>query len=319
MRFTSITREEPIGEADEVHLLREFAKSVRIEGLPDKSLKFLRTEIKKEITGCKSFLEMLETLQNLISDKLDALITADEFLPRSYASSSSYSSSSSSSSTYNDKQDKPKSKKTRKHDNASATSWGPSAAGVSGKCQGCGWDTKNTKKKGVIGPPGKWVCPRNDMRGCTTDLRRNTSSSTWSELLVGKKWKEAGYSSLPKSEDITLVNAKAKRASHIPDGKFTFMINQIDQLILMNELIPFSLSSVQARRRWDPAENKPASESAPAGNLILDTGAIGACVVSTAFFDRIVSSNTNYTLHDICHEINTAMNDNTISDKEISL
>ena len=158
LRFTSITREEPIGEADEVHLLREFAKSVRIEGLPEKYLKFLRTEIKKEITGCKFFLEMLETLQNLISDKLDALITADEFLPRSYASSSSYSSSFFSS-TYDDKQDKPKSKKTRKHDNASATSWGPSAAGDAGKCQGCGWDTKNTKKKGVDGPQRSGYAP----------------------------------------------------------------------------------------------------------------------------------------------------------------
>ena len=140
---------------------------------------------------------MKAILQNLVIDKINTLILADDFLPRSYAASSSSSSSSSSSTNHNDWQDRQKNKKPRKHDNASASSGGSSvsaslqgSAGAGGKCKGCGWDVKNTKKKGENGPPGKWVCPRNDMRGCTTDLRRNTSSSTWSESLVVKKWKE---------------------------------------------------------------------------------------------------------------------------------
>ena len=324
IRFSEITEEDPVTEAEEVHLLREFSKSLKFIGIPDKSLNFLRNEIKRVISGCKCFLEMKDFITDLVVDRLNTLIAADNFLPRSYAASSWSSSSSSSPSNHTEWQDRPKAKKQRKHDHASAPSGGSSVsdsfqrpAGDAGKCNGCGWDNKNTKKKGEGGPPGKWVCPRNEMRGCSTDLRRNTSSSTWSESLVGKKWKEAGYTSLPKSEDITLLNAKAKRDSYVPEGKFTFMINQIDQLKLTNELIPFSIPIVQARKR-DSAGNKPVIESAPTGNLLLDTGAIGACVVSTSFYDQIVSNNTNYTIHDTCHEINTAMNENTISDKEIS-
>ena len=171
----------------------------------------------------------------------------------------------------------------------------------------------NMPKGGIL----NFFCPRNDKKGCNSDPRRNTTSEGWADSKVGKQWQAHGFSALPKSEDITLENAAAKRAEHKHKGKYSYMINECNKLILENELISYSLSNVQARNKRERLADEPIG-CALAGSLLLDTGAIGSCVVSNDFFDKLVSNNIKHILHDTCHELNTAMNHNTISNKEVS-
>jgi hypothetical protein len=126
-------------------------------------------------------------------------------------------------------------------------------------CKGCGWTTKPDRKPGDTGRPARYQCMRNGIDGCTKDPRRNPRNSPWAESEVGLEWKQHGYDSLPKDVTIVLQNASERRKTFVATkkpsradshgkakyGKATMWTNYSNDLLLTNELIPFSLSGVQ--------------------------------------------------------------------------
>jgi hypothetical protein len=85
----------------------------------------------------------------------------------------------------------------------------------------------------------------------------------------------------------------------------TLLLSALHIIKVNTELTSYSLSNVQARNKRD---------------RLADTGMCpcGSCVVSVGCFDKLVSNNIKHVLHDTCLELNTAMNHNTISNKEVS-
>jgi hypothetical protein len=193
--------------------------------------------------------------------------------------------------------------------------------------------TKSNKTPGKISNlPQEFRCRRGENKeGCGSDPRFNSSNQPWAESEVGKMWKAAGYDALPKDVTITLKNAKERRISFSPNkansnkgnqpGRYAYMVDACKDLLLTSELIPFSLSNVQdTRRKAESGSKHPrdSADSALAASLLLDTGAIGACVVSDSYLAIMNNSNFSFKSHKINHELNSALNDNTISNLEVS-
>ena len=99
---------------------------------------------------------------------------------------------------------------------------------------------------------------------------------------------------LPKDETITLQNAEERKTS-FTGGESVCYAQHSDKLLISRELINFSLyDDVQAgnrrkrRRATSAISNRGDEAPALLGRLLLDSGALGRCVVSSSFFDKIV-------------------------------
>ena len=176
-------------------------------------------------------------------------------------------------------------------------------------CKGCGYNMRSAKS-------GKgWKCTRNGGAGCDSDARRNSSSAEWKDSTVGKAWAALGYPVIPKKDSITLKNAEEHR-KNFNSGNFAYVINECNNLILNQELIYFSLCDTAQTRRPRNKDNAPAASH----QLLLDTGAIGQCVVSLQFHKYLRLSNIAYTTESIDHIVSTAAenNNNLRSDTSLS-
>ena len=81
------------------------------------------------------------------------------------------------------------------------------------------------------------------MRGCQSDKRRNNTTSEWDVSEIGKKQNAEGFTSLPKSEDVNLGNAKEKKANYVPQDKITTLATMNSSVSFDDEeLIPFVLN-----------------------------------------------------------------------------
>ena len=198
------------------------------------------------------------------------------------------------------------------------------------RCKGCGWELRRDAM-------GDLKCTRST-NGCRDDPRRNPSNDEWEESPVGKKWISLGYrNGLPK--DVTITTKNAIERKHDFMGKMNVMLQNCSTIALTAELIPFSVNdcSQPKRRQMEgrtrsghPPSRKvrtgrrTTKDSAPtalSGNALLDTGAIGRCVVSSSFYDKIVSHVHNYAVSSVDHELSSALsidNNNTAITKEIS-
>ena len=171
-------------------------------------------------------------------------------------------------------------------------------------CKGCGWTL----------PANSNRCPRGEF-GCRDDPRRNPTSEEWAKSKVGKAWIEAGfYRGLPKDRSIVLKNsAKHKKQWN---GKVVCIAQLCESLSLTHELIDFDVcDSLQL-----PSKRKREKDNAPTlqGHLLLDSGAIGRCVVSKAFHRRLSKSPHTWSSRQVNNKLMTALNDNTLTNKEIT-
>jgi hypothetical protein len=318
--YIKLHNDEPVSVEDEKSLMKQIRSSLILRGLGEVSERQMRLELKTSIT--KTFASTIDMIRVKLLGKVEVLIEAYDFLPRDFGHKTNARDTSSSRESSikfeEDNDDNPRKKSKKDKQKLKPRDEPKQLNSDKPKCYGCGWDKK---KQQPTHPGGKasWICPRNDGKGCGSDPRRNPMNVPFIASTIGKRWVDAKYQALPKSLDITLANAKEKKLErNTIAGKYTCMINHCNNLLLENELIQFSLPFVQATLKRDILGNKPNVGSALTGSLLLDTGAIGSCVVSDVFFDKLVNLNISHTLHDTTHELNTAMNHNTISNKEIS-
>jgi len=305
LKFEQLQRDDHVSADSQKFLSKLMLKSMKYKGIAEKSRNIITNDVKRAVGTTEDFCVVLNTIQDVVMAQVKILQRAYDFIPQNQGS------------YQNDGKAKNPNKRKIGEDSKEGNSPRAKPPNI---CPGCGYDKKPTpiNSSGVMHPQ----CPRNDRKGCAKDPRRNNTQLLWHESIVGKAWKEFGYNALPKDESVTLANAKEKRFKPTTEGNYTFMINHCNDLLLKNELIPFLLPYVQARKLERSGELRnlkaPAPGSAPTGTLLLDSGAIGSSVVSESFFNYILASNSSYVLHDTCHELNTAMNHNTISNKEIS-
>ena len=171
---------------------------------------------------------------------------------------------------------------------------------------------------------GKYRCPRNGNDGCGKDSRRNNSGAPWDQSEVGKKWTSMGYpGGLPKDETITLQNAEERKRS-FTGGKSVCYAQHSDEQLISRELINFSLyDDVQAgnrrkrRRATSAISNRGDEAPALLGRLLLDSGALGRCVVSSSFFDKIVRCEHDIAEHNVEHDLISALDNNVITNLSI--
>ena len=199
-----------------------------------------------------------------------------------------------------------------------------------GICRGCGY----------TGPllQGRVQCPRNHGQGCRKDHRRNTSQVlSWRQSETGRKWLAWGCHFLPKDTSITLVNTtklykdtnstssqESSGRSHLNSitGKHTRALDSktSKNIDMFDELIPFSLCNVQPKRKRGSGNSKPDSGvlQSASHSLLLETGALGANVVSLSFLAMLIDNKINFKMSNTHYDVTTATNDTTISNKLIS-
>jgi hypothetical protein len=338
IQFDDLKSKEGVEPDTEASLMKQTRDSVRILNVPQASSLELINSIKQKYKSCTTYKSVLDVIRSEVMDRVEIQERALTWLPRAPQVYQGQNHLPTNPSTLTNQSRK------RKHENKQLKG-DPSQAAVPPRkdgfaharqtCDGCGFDKKPKKRKEGATPLPKGViitkvCPRNGGEGCRNDPRRNNEQLPWAQSQVGKAWKAVdakGYDYLPNDVSVTLENAAARRYTTVPTkahtkGKYTFMINHCSNLMLTNELISFSLCDVQGAR--DPARAGARSsdgkwpDSGKKNTLLLDSGAIGSCVVSESFFNRLSNSTSSFTIKNVCHELNTAMNHNAISNKEIS-
>ena len=161
-------------------------------------------------------------------------------------------------------------------------------------CKRCGYNLSRKE--------GSGVCNRTP--SCASDERRNQSPKPWKESEVGKKWAAVGYHFLPKDTSITLANAKDKRRKCI-------CLAHVNDLIAHNELIDFCcVNTIQEANRTSPTLQ---------GHLLLDSGALGSSIMSTAFYNKLCISNIPHDINNnVDYELATALDESVLINKQIS-
>ena len=321
LQWAKLQREGYRPTIDEERLLvKNLYKNFCTAGLEQNSRNLIRQQVEQACYSKRSLMIALDAASTVVLDKFRMCKNAFDFLPRKR--SLGYQGSAKPG-------DKP-GKGEKKVSRFKTTAQTPFTNNLEkpGICRGCGWTTKSNTRPGVISKtPAEYRCRRGEFKeGCGSDPRHNSSTQEWKESEVGKMWAAAGYESLPKDTTITLQNAKERRYdakassnSEKQKGMYTFMIDACKDLLLTRELIPFSLLNVQtARRNPNGFEDKPGrDDSAPTASMLLDTGAIGASVVSDSYLAILKNSNVSFKSSKICHELNSALNDSAISNQQI--
>ena len=269
----------------------------------------VNTKIQTYLAKEKDFLTAVRIIQDVLFTELRLIDRAAIYdMPREPSKSDKtksgkrgYSNESKPSTSSSDNPP-PKSKKARSKD-------------ARPLCWGCGWALK---KKGEGSKP---TCPRGP-NGCKDDSRRNKANLPWKESEVGKKWAEKGYPSLPKSKDTTLANAK--QGYWVPsEGEHTCINQYCDDLINFSDsLIDFSVVTQPQRKRRRAADKarEDIAPPSPSGRLLLDSGAIGRCVMSKSFFNNLRSNRANCIVSKNNYNLVSAFNKSFYkSNKEISL
>ena len=72
------------------------------------------------------------------------------------------------------------------------------------------------------------------------------------------------------------------------------------------------------RRATSAISNRGDEAPALLGRLLLDSGALGRCVVSSSFFDKIVRCKHDIAEHNVEHDLISAIDNNVITNKEVS-
>ena len=78
-----------------------------------------------------------------------------------------------------------------------------------------------------------------------------------------------------------------------------------------------SLQLTNKRKRRESNSSGPDNAPTLSGKLLLDSGAIGRCVVSKAFHRRLAKSKFKFECKQVNNNLMTALNDHTLTNKEI--
>ena len=306
LQYKRANEADPYSNIEERALISALGKCTQFYSLCEASKTSLEQSIKESLKEETTFSAAMQKLLKLVLEKVDMLIIADSFRGTSKSAPPTYQQQVGNKRKEYSSSDK---------DDGWGKSWGQTSSSSGYKsfnkptgsskpantaaqkplivCKGCGYNSKDGK------------CPRNGGAGCASDTRRNTTNLSWETSDTGKKWSQAGFNKLPGDATITLHNAverkKAYQANNNHKGNYSYMwmINHCKNLMIKNELIPFSLPHVQvanlARVVSTSRAKKLRTESAPAGHLLLDTGAIGRSVVSESFF-KFMSDNNQHSV-----------------------
>ena len=173
-------------------------------------------------------------------------------------------------------------------------------------CRRCGWQLRKQN--------GKFSCARPN---CATDPRCNTSEKEWHLTDIAKQWAAQGYvRGLPGDRTVTLKNLEEKRAEW--RSEYTWLIQLNKDNSLSNHLISFSVVTDQEHKKRIKITGGP-SEGAPTttGKLLLDSGAIGSCVVSDSFVKKMTAISNCLVFSSVNHELSTALNDHNIISQSV--
>ena len=333
-RFEKVREAGGVSEADDERLSKRLIKELVITGISEESLKRVMTDLKARVMEPPvSVVKTLKLFDEMLQEGLQLLKAAEDFIgdggkKTPYPNANKRAGAHLSQRDQRRRRTREEGEEEEEEDDEDFCPFGiqpglfkTKKAKKSTICHGCGWTLKKSQKT------GKQWCPRDDGKGCSTDYRRNKHlDEEWADSQTGKKWAALGYQFLPKDTTTILENAPERKkaataaaAAKKTEGKYAYMIDHCKTLLLSQELIPFGLLNVQAtRKRKTSARSAKASDEAPAPALLLDTGAIGSCVVSDVFLSRLEQDRIKFNVNDTCHELNTAMNHNTITNKEIS-
>jgi hypothetical protein len=199
----------------------------------------------------------------------------------------------SASSSFSDRPDQKKKKTEHKREIPRNSTVNPL---ILGPCPGCGYVLKNRE--------GEVICPRNGGIGCDKDPRRNNSGVPWVTSTIGKAWEAKGQKCLPKDISVTLETfipktlvAQSNPTKRANDNKGTdlptYSINNITT-DNTNYTLNFFLYNIQEESQYSRKRNKADQcfkAAAAISHALLDSGAIGSCVISPSFYEYISTYN----------------------------
>ena len=260
--------------------MKSFRECIAHKGASDKGISNVTTDFRTKLVNILDFEDMVMDMQDIVLKKLRQLQEASEFdlySTRAFGKNTKRSREAEFAQSVDQNRSSSDSAKRPKAVKNNSSSTQPS---VKKRCRGCGWNLKKSEQ-------GKYRCPRNGNDGCGKDSRRNNSGAPWDQSEVGKKWTSMGYpGGFPKDETITLQNAEERKKS-FTGGESVCYAQHSDKLLISRELINFSLyDDVQAgnrrkrRRATSAISNRGDEAPALLGRLLLDSGALGRCVVS---------------------------------------
>jgi hypothetical protein len=232
----------------------------------------------------KSIDYTLDALQLVFANLISKIADVNIIIGPSYG----HRPQSSSSSSFTDRQDNNKKRKLdRQQGSTPRASQQKVEPQDSTACPGCGYVRKFRD--------GKPYCPRNDGAGCSLDPRRNISPDPWASSATGKAWAAKGQKFLPKDVSLTLANFVPRTPGTQPNkqnaAKGTeISISTINSVTTNynNNILPFSLRDIQEERGVEKeSKNLAVFKAAAISHSLLDSGAIGSCVISPNFFDYI--------------------------------
>ena len=224
--------------------------------------------------------------------------------------------SSSSSSSYSDKQDNNKKRKIDHQQGSTSQSTNNSPQQKFqklGTCQGCGYERKSQD--------GKIFCPRNGGSGCINDPRRNMSSESWASSSTGKAWAAKGQKCLPKDPNATLANfvprtpgAQSAKQDSAKGTEISITTINIVTTNYDNNILPFSLCDIQEERGVEKrSKNEAVFKAAAISHSLLDSGAIGSCVISPKFFDYISTNNYISSIDNVNYNLSAPLTNKSIN------
>ena len=286
----------------EAALVKQWNKSLVHSKVSTAAKARLSAELKLIINDLTDFQEAVSKTQDFMVSKMASLRTAAEIInPEGLGDSSlhkrkrSQEDSPKESSSKGPKGKKPAQTSAKPSADSSAATAKPLNRKQKSRhpCRRCGW---NQTLQG-----DKMVCMRGD---CTDDPRRNTSNKDWYDSVIGQAWVKAGFHrGIPRDKTITLANAVERRLA-MGKSNWLTLLNKDNSLI--NNLLPFSVVFKQRQRR----KSKRRLDSAPTitGTLLLDSGAIGSCVVSSKFASKLNNVADRVEFNSVHHELFTALN-----------
>lgn len=298
----------PLSQSDKSHLVKILAKEVVHENISKEGRTQMKTTIDGALNELKDFRHALTAVSDIVMKQLKTLFDADGFRPEATKRKASYSQS-----PHGDPEESAKkTKRTKPSFDKKGKSQSPSAdRQAKARCKGCGWDLKQKDGKGAR------RCSRNDFKSCKGDPRRNMTGQQWVDSEVGKKWSKYTKKGLPKDTSITLDNVADRWQTPNKSSGKGINLNQYCAHLLgiSHALINFSIVNEQQE-----ATNEEDLEEPPAlsGRLLLDTGAIGNSVVSSAFYNKLLKSNQTHKLFTASSSLTSAFNDSANITKEIS-
>ena len=114
-----------------------------------------------------------------------------------------------------------------------------------------------------------------------------------------------------------MQNAEAVRTQP-KKGKDAYLASVSKNLLLTQQLIPFSVNRKVSEEVKTSTESDPLPSDAIVGKLLLDTGAIGASVVSTEFYNKLCAADCDTVVRDVDSDLLTATHIETLTNKEIT-